>query len=256
MLVTCDYIGKTLKDLPGANIDGDKMRHTFKFLNYDIKERKNTTKADITEMIEGVSKKLDEYTGPTENKTVIFAFSGHGTNKGEREQIYDNEGVPLDLLQDVVRHLVKPIHSKAAKIPVLFFIDACRGDQHLVEDTHGDIKDVVTENETDLGPKGPPPTVEDVEHYFDKVVDEVYGNYRLDYCTIPAYVSYSTGDGSMWMPNLAEKMVEEYDSFQNVSATVRRMVFQHPVLKKEVKKQQCESVGSLFTGPLYLTKRA
>ena len=255
MLITCSYEGPghDMVQMIGANVDYRRMEATFHHLNYHPSctlQNKTATKENILRQVSSMSEYLNKYDGPTEGKTVVFAFSGHGTTKNEREKIYDNNGKMLDLLDDIVRHLVKPMASKAAKIPILFFIDACRGGQRLVED---DGKYVQGLTSCGAGEKSDP-TAELEEHYFDHIVDEVYGNYRIDYCTIPYYVSYSMDDGSIWMPKLADKMIEKYDSFQNIAAIVRRNVFKHPVLEKNTKKQQCESVGSLWTGPLCLTR--
>ena len=247
ILVTCDYKGT----LHGTNEDARRMEAVFRHLNYVtgihngtaapgrwILKNENATKDRITRCITEVSNYLESYNGPTEGKTIIFAFSGHGTNVGQCEQIFDNDITPLDILNDIVRHLVKGESCKAAHIPVLFFIDACRGSHELEER-------VVSTTGKEGGPHAD-------EHYFEKVVNEIYGNFRIDYCTIPAYVSYGPDDGSLWMPKLADAIIKKYDSFQNLAAIVRKQVFQ---LDIGVKKQQCESVGSLYSGRLYLTKK-
>ena len=68
--------------------------------------------------------------------------------------------------------------------------------------------------------------------------------------TIPHHVSYAGSGGSMWIPNLAQALREQNDSFQNI-ADVKKAV--HDQLGD--RKQQCKSVSQLNTGALYLQKR-
>ena len=152
-------------------------------------------------------------------KSIIFAFSGHGNDAGN---IKMNDGKLLHLKEDIVLPLVR--HGAVFYIPKLFFIDACRGSDHIKGDS-GRLS---------------------VRDNLEKGFKEVEGNYRIEYATIGDHVAYV---GSRWMILLAQKLRTD-ESYQNIIAEVNRMVneqMQH--------RQQCESTGRLNTGPLYLRQK-
>ena len=163
----------------------------------------------------------------------MFAFSGHGTDEDESEQIFAYDGQTLDIKEEIVLPLTR--HKAVADIPKLFFIDACRGEKSLVSKGAGAAD--TTKSASD-------------QQYFEKGVQHVEGNYRIDYATIPEHVSYANSAGSIWLPVLARALREENDSFQNIADNVKKQVHQ----QLGNKKQQCESVNRLNTGALYLQK--
>ena len=173
---------------------------------------------------------MDEKEG--REKVIIFAFSGHGCCKGEIEYLYTNDGETVDFQDEIVFPLTK--HRGVKHIPKLFFVDACRGGEILTKGA------AVT---------APDEQVAKSNVYFEKGVQHVEGNYYIAYATIPHHVSYASAGGSRWMPKLAKALTKS-DSFQHIAAKVMAEV------NREVsdKKQQCESVNRLNTGPLYLNK--
>ena len=127
-------------------------------------------------------------------------------------------------------------HDNVYIIPKLFFIDACRGSETLSVVSKGSETNEATGN----SPKA----------YFEKLVQHVSGNFRIDYATIPKHVSYAGTGGSLWMPKMARAIKENYSSIQDISAAVKSEV--HKALGEN--KQQCESVDRMNVGPLFLSK--
>ena len=201
------------------------MRLTFERFDYDIHQlqNKDVSKDTIKTLIDEISQYLAEYDGDTSDKIIVFAFSGHGT---ELDQIVTND---TDLVS-VGEEIIQPLVTKSSpKIPKLFFIDACRGNQELKsKDGNNQSKSI---------------------HEVAKGFKNHEGNFRIEYATIPHHVSYAGKDESKWMPVLARTLREENDSFQNVVASANKKVHER------VTKQQCESVDRLNTGPLYLNSR-
>ena len=232
VLVTCDYETNEQTTLKGTRVDAREMKQTFEHLNFFVHQLQNATKADIIRLLEDVSKELSSYTGPLHNKVIAFAFSGHGGRDSESEVLFANDGEKVDIMDEVVFKFVQ--HKAVAKIPKLFFIDACRGSDYLTKGA-GDMKE------------------KSDEQYYSKGVDRVQGNYRIDYATIPDHVSYAGDKGSIWMPKLACALRDQVDSVQNISANVKKAV-QDEIEQKGGKKQQCESVSRLNCGALYLQK--
>lgn len=244
ILVTCDYAsGNNVPKLEGTKIDAEKMEKTFKereFVMYKL-QNKDATKQNIKECVREVQQELQAYHREAKDKVIIFAFSGHGTSKDSKEYIYDNKGEGLCVMDDIIRPLVTHRNPKAEKIPVLFLLDACRGAQHI------DGADCTE------GKKGPPS--QEVEQYFGGIVDQIAGNFRIDFCTIPAHVSYCIpGEGSVWMPKLAVAMREKNGPFPDIADEVKKEVHESPKVKELKIEQQCESVCSITSGILYLSK--
>ena len=189
------------------------MKATFEQFDYDVHQLKATSHS-ITTLLKQVTKYLSEYQGGKYNepgckKVVIFAFSGHGTIS---DQIKTQDLKILHIKEEIIVPLVG--EPKVFEIPKLFFIDACRGGDH-------------------LQPKGD-------KQLREKGFTEVEGNYRLDYSTIPDHLAYAGDNESKWMPKLARALREDNDSLQNVAAKVRESV--HEVSQH---KQQCESLDRL-----------
>ena len=218
ILVTCDYEGTTgVSSLSATNRDADEMKTTFEQFNYDIHQLKNgeATKCAVTTLLKQVSEYLGRYSGDITNKdgerkVIIFAFSGHGTSCGtSRDQIQANDGELLNLMEEVRLPLVKTAH----KIPKLFFIDACRGSDHLREKGY-------------MG---------------------VETNFRVDFATIPDHKAYTGAYESRWMPVLARELRKRDDTFSNIVDRVNEIVH-----KQDEHLQQPESVSRLNVGLLKL----
>ena len=205
------------------------MRKTFEMLDYDVYQlqNENVTLDRINATLTNVSQYLDEYNGSTTNKVIVFAFSGHGTHA---DQIITQDDKQLSLKTDIIPPLVH--HENVYKIPKLFFIDACRGNEKLqaknTRSIEKDMNDIVT--------------------VVSKGLKEYEGNYRIDYATIPGHVAYE----SKWMPVVAQKLREENDTLQNIMATVKKEVSTSSVDGGGKVWQQCVSRDLLITGPLTL----
>ena len=242
VIVNCVYEAcGDLCTLLGTKVDADEMKKTCVALNYVIKQVVNPTKEQLEGLLQDVSSTLGTYHMKREvakEKVIIFAFSGHGTSKGTAEKLYANDGQMLDLKEEIIRPFTK--HKGVSDVPKLFLIDACRGAQHLTKGSGGGGGEEVVQKA-------------DEEVYFEKGVEHVRGNYRIDYSTIPSHVSYvSPSSGSMWMPKLARALRTQNDSYQNITANVKEEVHLH---LSEEHRQMCESVSRLTVGPLYLRKR-
>ena len=229
ILVTCDYSDNPHLELPATNRDADEMRKTFEVLGYDIHERRNenVTKDKIMTLLEDFHQYLQRYKGKLTNqdgseKVIAFAFSGHGKpdDKNDKDSMclltYDEEN--LSLKGDIMSLFIGI--PRVFEIPRLFFIDACRGEEKLVDEAIGKA------------------AVEDV------------GNYRIDYATFQDHMAYIIGSDYKWMFQLAYQLRDEKNkskSFQDIAAIVKKSVQEGggPL-------QQCESIDRLITGPLNL----
>ena len=247
ILVTCDYEG-TDAALPGTNVDAEEMKKTFGFLHYVVHQLQNAggngckaaTKANIQALLSEVSGYLETYDATkTENKVIIFAFSGHGTSEDKKMKIIANDEGKLDVEDEIVLPLTR--HKAVRKIPKLFFLDACRGSAKLRNKGDGDPSPTLVPKDFKL-------------ELTEKGVATSSGNYRIDYSTIPQHVSYADDrQGSMWMPVMARALRERNESVQNIAADVRGAVFQKLSALGESTTQCGETQGRLF-GALKLVK--
>ena len=240
ILVTCDYIN-TAEKLLGTNVDASEMLKTFKFLNYVVHQRRNdgeegckaATKANVLELLASVSDYLKTYDErKTDNKVIIFAFSGHGRrDKDDKKmKIKVNDG-ELDVEDQIILPLTT--HKNVAKIPKLFFLDACRGTSELKNNGEGDAS---------LVPKGEHELV-----LMAKGLVTSSGNFRIDYATIPDHISYADDrQGSLWMTRMACALRERNDTVQNIAADVRKAVIDLLNETEEDTTQCGETQGRLF----------
>ena len=134
ILVTCDYWGTSnFTSIAGLRKDAEEMKKTFHYLHYVIHQLHNPTKADMQALLLEISDDLQKnplQKKVTENKVIIFAFSGRGSSENSADKIYANDGEVLDLMDEIVFPLTK--HAGVFYVPKLFFIDACRGAQQLM----------------------------------------------------------------------------------------------------------------------------
>ena len=212
VLVTCDY-GGTL----AVERDAKEMKETFEHFGYEIAELKNNkaTYDQITNLLKQVSQYLGDYKGTTDEKVLIFAFSGHGAT-GDRIATCDHPTQYLSLEKDIIQPFVE--NPGVYEIPKLFFIDACRGREHL----KGDI------------PLDSP--LESLKQCDSDVKGETHllSNFRIDYATIPNHVARTHN----WMCYLAQDIRNDSpkSSIQDIAVSVRAKVH---------KAQVCEAVDRL-----------
>lgn len=228
IIVTCDYVGTPSK-LPGTNIDADEMETTFNELDYHVVllKSKDATKKNIISTIQNISRDMHRFKGE-KDKVVVFVFSGHGSTG---DQIVSQEGARLCLDKMIVEPLLAK--RETCEPPVLFFIDACRGSDHLYLKSGS----------------GQPKSVDNLV----KGLIQRKANFRLDYSTIEDHVSYmdDTGKESRWLPVVARQLrTEKNKSLQTIMADV----------KKEIwggfsERQQPQTVDQLNCGSLHLHPR-
>lgn len=145
-------------------------------------------------------------------KAIMFVFSGHGDYP---DRILSQDLEELHLITDIVQPLLG--HPQILHIPRLFFIDACRGEEHLKQaKSKGAIEEVT--------------------------------NFRIDYSTIPRHVAF---DQSEWLPTLAKKL-RSNDSVQNIVANVNKEVFKRTQRQDKMSAQQGETTVDRLRGALYL----
>ena len=243
-MVTCDYVNSGKQPLPATKKDAEEMETTFKEFKYDIHKLQNgdATKQGIMSALSSASKYLSTYStsGDLESQVIIFAFSGHGSNKKGNELLYSNDGQEIQLEDEVIFPLVQEIN--VARIPKIFFIDACRGSDFLVSVSKGG---------------GPPGEVlKSVKQCWEeKGVNHVQGNYRVYYATIPDHKAYASvdGSGSRWMPLMARALRDDVEdlSLADIATNVSRHVHNLP----GDTKQQCDMITNrITTPPLHLQR--
>lgn len=231
ILVTCDYAkSPELGTLPGTNKDFERMKETFDELKYEVHPIRNedVTQENVERLLKDLKEYLEDYEGKPpknkdgSNKAIAFAFSGHGDRvegKDDSSVLCTTDG-EISLKKDVMTSVCV---EGVKDIPKLYFIDACRGDRDLSKY------------------KGKKPLT--------LTIESQEGNYRLDFATIPGFVSI---DGR-WMQVLAHKLREEsMESLQHVVANVNKEVHEKNEGFRRKHQLICESRDRLFTGPLYL----
>ena len=236
ILVTCDYASnKEIPTLTDVHKAAEGMRKTFDQFEYDVHQypdEKTKTKEELIKVLEDVSHYLELYDGEGANpdgqeKVIVFAFAGHGTSNGFKDDVIQmNDGEEINLECEVWLPLVR--HPRVYEIPKLFFIDAFRGSEHLKAD----------EFRLDVG-------------FADKET-----NYRIDFATIEDYVAYANPQkgqsvGSAWIPELAKQLVATDDTFATVIENVNRTVYKQ-MDDGKCRLQQPESVDVLHTANLKL----
>ena len=186
ILVSCHY----QRTLPQTEEDAEEIKRMFTQFDYDIHQlpSEQVTLSNIKRLVQQVENYLRSYNGAAINpdrnkKAIIFAFSGHGADN----QIQTNDG-DLFPLHDIVKPLVNPQFVQAHPIPKLFFIDACRGNLSLKDDTS---------------------------------LMAIKGNYCIEYATIEGQSAAALGPQSAWMPVLANTFRREDDIYQGVIEEVK-----------------------------------
>ena len=215
IIVNCDYNDTwNLSTLLGTKKDAEEMKTTSDKLGFYTITLRNPAQSEIKTKIRKISSALPllEEVNPAIFRAVVFVFSGHGNYS---DTIFSQDGKELNLMTDIVHPLIG--HRQIKHIPKLFFIDACRGYEHL-------------------------------KQAYSKGPIEKEANFRIDYATVPRHVSLLVDNSSQseWLPTLAYELRTKNDSVQNIVATVNKKVFDRR------QRQQGETVDRLNVGPLYL----
>jgi hypothetical protein len=136
-------------------------------------------------------------------RRLVFSFSGHG----DENHLYTKDG-RIHFLKDVVEPL-HPINAKAlATIPILYFLDTCRGPE--VD------KGVFTSR------------LDQLSQYPDDVVVRgsgqwrvpSSGNFLIAYSTLPGMISYENTSGGIWTQMLATELTKS----SNIDKTITEIV--------------------------------
>lgn len=216
IIVTCGY-EHTPNPLLGTEKDAKEMEKTAEELRFHPITLRNLTKAQIEKEVQSISSALPLLEKVPNFKAVMFVFSGHGSYP---DKIFSQDQKELHLITDIVQPLLG--HPQILHIPKLFFIDACRGEEHL---KHGKSKGAIEEE----------------------------ANFRIDYSTIPRHVAFMAQDNnqSEWLPTLAKKLRTD-DSVQNIVANVNKEVFNRTRRQGGMNVQQGEIKVDRLHGALYL----
>ena len=255
ILVTCDYAGTSAGTIPGTNVDADKMLATFNHLNYAVHQLKSTqsTKANIEAKLNEIATEFENYSGPTDNKVIVFAYSGHGIHEDDEEYILTHDEEKIHIIAEIILPLEK---KKVADIPKLFLIDFChRGKQ--LEALMKAKQPAPTYTDSSGGVSGSSLQTKGDDDAPRKVgYMHVESNYRIDISVISGHNNthddeYGDCNGSVWMRNLADIIVRGNESFQNIAAKAKKRV--HEKDTSHGPEQMVRSFDRLDTGPLYLT---
>ena len=197
MLVTCTYVGTEETTLEGPDEDFEDMKSLFEDLNYYVipLKNENAKKEEIIKTLEQLSGYLTGYDGPQENKVLIFAFSGHGSRDDHGNFLETHDLEKIYLPYDILPHYVD--HPSAFKIPKLFFINACRGEQRLA------VK--VT-----------------MQRRVFRAPNYAVGNYLIAYATIDRHVAYD----KWWMKKLVQTIRDQRraNSLSTILDNVARLI--------------------------------
>ena len=185
IIVTSDYQRSRQRYLSGTTSDGERMRDVLELLNIQVilLQNERARKRDVERVLRQLSIHLNGITenANIENKVLIFAFAGHGNYHHHYDvRLVADQDEYLSLWDDIMPPFVKNHPLCLFKIPKLFFIDACRGNQPLP--VAGAIGRPIQESQD---------THKDV------------GNFLIAYSTIKGYISH---DDDTWMKRLADKI--------------------------------------------------
>ena len=226
LIVSCNYKGAKQRLLHGTDKDGKEMFETFKnVLGFDTRLIQNdqATKANIMEYLQ--ERPRDDH------KVIIFAFSGHGgkiepnTETGSVVVCQDDEYLPIE----EIKTQLTTIRPKT-NIPIILFIDACRGNLELWSAQRS------------------------LSHAKGTIEEET--NICTYFATIDDHVSYEKeieGQGKeyegRWMPKVARHIREDNTSLGDIMATVQKEVYLPP--QQGDMPQQGHIDYTLNCGPLY-----
>ena len=194
IIVSNDY--KDIKELPtldGTIKDNTNMRGTFEELNFAVISEHNVTYSKMLALISSV---VNHKHYPPTYQRIVFVFSGHGKDDF---LLYtgDNKRTNTISIEYILQRFSEASHL--AKIPKVFLIDACRGEQV---------------NPGLMVPRG------------GKNVSQIVpadGNWLLAYSTLPKQKSYEEqGKGGVWMSKLSDRLRTDDSSLNDILTTVNR----------------------------------
>ena len=197
IIISNDY--KNIHELPtldGTIKDNRNMRSTFEELNFAVISDHNVTYSKMLALISSVVG-CRQY--PPSYKRIVFVFSGHGKDDF---LLCTNDNHTTSRTTTISIEYILQQFSEAphlAKIPKVFFIDACRGEQAnpglMVARGGKNVSQIVPAD----------------------------GNWLLAYSTLPKQKSYEEqGKGGVWMTKLAERLQTDDSSLTDILTTVNR----------------------------------
>ena len=179
-----------LSTLNGTIKDNRNMRNTFQKLNFAVISEHNVTYSRMLALITSVVS-FESY--PPSYRRIVFVFSGHGT---DNFLLYTSDSKRTTISTEYILEQFSEA-PRLARIPKLFFIDACRGD----EVNPGRLVAKGGKNMSEIIPAG--------------------GSWLLAYSTLPKQKSYEeTGKGGVWMSRLAERIRTDDSSINDILTTV------------------------------------
>ncbi len=223
IIVSNDYQNtEQLLTLEGTIRDNENMKRTFESLMLAVISRHNVSHNDMLALLSVI---VNFKKFPPTYKRLVFVFSGHGNSD---HLLYTNDEVLSTIsIKDVLEHFYAALHL--AKIPKMFFIDACRGDQR---------------NPGLTVPRG------------GKSVTDIIpaeGNWLLAYSTLPKHKSYEEqGKGGVWMSKLADKLRTADTSLADILTSVNEKLMALYRQDKTYPLQQPEFISRLNTNIYFL----
>lgn len=185
-----------LEPLPGAKKDGERMSGLFDRLGFATLWRQNVSVHEFENIITEASR-YDKY--PEQYECLVFVISSHG-KVGGHLYMQDGETIAID---EMIGKFLPENALRIGKLPKIFFIDACRGDDQMrcVPVPKGSGSDESRD-------KRSPPVMERGATVEVAGKMPPKGNYLVAYPTIHNYKAYEKqGEGGIWMKILAE-MIE------------------------------------------------
>ena len=210
------------KPLAGVEKDFVKMTETFTKLKYAVYGRRDASREELLAMLEAVA--TFKFTPGSPYRRIVFIFSGHGYIAGRTVSPVDNICTHTGDVQiaGIVARLQPCSAPDLARLPKLYFIDACRGAltmQGVVVPRGGE--DVIT-----------------------KIVAP-YGNYLVAYSTMRSFQAYEAPEeGGVWITLLARKLLEVRKSIGDVLVAVNGeldRLYQSPHRSRFLQQPICES---------------
>ncbi len=223
IIISNDYKKtKQLQPLEGTVKDNENMSSTFKSLRLAVVSRHNVC---LNEMLKLLHSIVNFKCYPPTYKRLVFVFSGHGNSD---HLLYTNDAA-LNTIS--IKYILDQFYdaSNLVKIPKMFFIDACRGDQRNpgVRVPRGGI------SITDIVP--------------------AEGNWLLAYSTLPKHKSYEEqGKGGVWMSKLAIKLRIEDTSLADILVSVNESLMELYQEDRTYPLQQPEFISRLNSNIYFL----
>ncbi len=224
VIISNDYQNtRDLLTLEATIKDSQNMKNTFESVKLAVIARHNVL---YNEMLALLSSIIEFKRYPPTYKRLVLVFSGHGISD---HLLYTNDATLTTIsINDIVKDFYNASHL--AKIPKVFFVDACRGDQRnlgmMVSSRGG-------KSITDIVP--------------------AEGNWLLAYSTLPRHRSYEEqGKGGVWMSMLAEKLRTEDTSLADILTSVNEELVDLYREDKTYPIQQPEYISRLNSNIFFL----